>query len=179
MLNYLISIFPALILYGIIVALSFLKLGTNIVQRFWKSKSWTNHTSRTMDFCELLKFYSCFIPSTMALALVLYFYNVNYIQCPTTFYKYQFKYCECDLVERNYHIQDQPSEFELNNFCNERYNTENIFYLNTTILFSQYLPETYNAGQKGINNQTFFMQMVNNVELPLSYFRPLCDDDIW
>ena len=98
MWNDLTLIFPALILYGIIVALSFLKLGTNIVQRFWKSKSWTNLTSRSMDFWELLKFHLCFIPSTMALALVLYFYNVNYIQCPTTFYKYQFKYCECDLV---------------------------------------------------------------------------------
>ena len=149
MLNDLTSIFAALILYGIIVALSFLKLGTNIVQRFWKSKSWTNLTSRSMDFWELLKFHLCFIPSTMALALVLYFYNVNYIQCPTTFYKYQFEHCECDLVERHYHIQDQPSEFELNNFCNDRYNTGNIFYLNTSILFSQYLPRTYNANQKG------------------------------
>ena len=149
MLNDLSSIFAALILYGIIVALSFLKLGTNIVQRFWKSKSWTNLTSRSMDFWELLKFHLCFIPSTMALALVLYFYNVNYIQCPTTFYKYQFKYCECELVERNYHIQDQPSELELNSFCNDRYDTENIFYLNTSILFSQYLPKTYNVDQKG------------------------------
>ena len=146
-LNDLTFIFTAIFLYGIIVALNFLKLAVNFVQRLWKSKS-----SRLMDFWELLKFHLCFIPSTMTMALVLYFFNVNYIQCPTTFHQYQFQYCECDLVERNYIIQYQPSDFQLNKLCNDRYHTENIFYLSTSILFSQNLPRTYNPEQKGIES---------------------------
>ena len=134
-------------LYGIIVFLDILRLVAMYIQRIWKSKTNANPESRHMNFWELLKFNLCFIPSMMVLALVLYFYNVNYIQCPTTFYKYQFNYCECDLVERDY--SNQPSEFQLNSFCNDRYHTENIFYLSTSILFSRYLPR-YNSDQTGI-----------------------------
>ena len=136
-------------LYGIIVFLDILRLVAMYIQRIWKSKTNANPESRYMNFWELLKFNLCFIPSMMVLALVLYFYNVNYFQCPTTFYKYQFEHCECDLVERNYPIQDQPSEFELNSYCNDRYHTVNVLYLNTSILFSQHLPRKYNAAQIG------------------------------
>ena len=71
----------------------------------------------------------------MIMLLTFYFYNRNRIQCPLTFYKYQFRFCECDLLEKEFHEFFDIPEYDLNNLCKSRYEND-ILYVDSPVHFS-------------------------------------------
>ena len=99
-----------------------------------------------MPFLQWIKFFVCFLPSMILMMLTLYLHNQNQVQCPRTFFKYQLSFCECDLIEREFHKEQRTPEWELNELCNTRYATESVLYLDTNILFSVNLPSNNYEG---------------------------------
>ena len=152
----LLSSFSALILLGGIIALNILKLGYDLLKVSsvfpWKSKSSQiqHSVKRRMQFLEWIQFFVCFLPSMILMMLTLYLHNQNQVQCPRTFFKYQLSFCECDLIEREFHKEQRTPEWELNELCNTRYATESVLYLDTNILFSVNLPSNNYEGNTGI-----------------------------
>ena len=92
-----------------------------------------------MSFWEIFNFFFCFIPAFAMMTLVLSLYYTNQVHCPNTFPQYQWRLCECDLLELPHHTLHRTPEYELNTLCNSRYGTD-AQYVDTTVLFSQYLP---------------------------------------
>ena len=125
--------FTAYILYGCLVVLNTIKLARDFL------------TSRRLsfkigflDFWELFKFLICFVSSFTTMFLSFYFYTRNRSHCPLTFPRYQFRFCECDLLERDFHKFFDIPDYELNRLCVSRYDTD-ILYVNSTIQFSNYM----------------------------------------
>ena len=93
--------------------------------------------------------------------LTFYFYTRNRSHCPLTFPRYQFRFCECDLLERDFHKFFNIPEYELNRLCVSRYDTD-ILYVNSTIQFSNYMQTGNNDKGTGtcmglsINSGHFF-----------------------
>ena len=84
---------------------------------------------------EVLKFLVCFMASFMIMLVTVYFYARNRIQCPLTFHKYQFRFCECDLLEKEFHKFFDIPEYDLNNLCKSRYDND-IHYVDSPVQFS-------------------------------------------
>ena len=103
-----------------------------------------------MQFLEWIQFFVCFLPSMILMMLTLYLHNQNQVQCPRTFFKYQLSFCECDLIEREFHKEQRTPEWELNELCNTRYATESVLYLDTNVLFSVNLPSNNYEGNPGM-----------------------------
>ena len=59
--------------------------------------------------------------------------------CPLTFPKYQFRFCECDLLERDFHKFFSIPKYELNRLCVEHLNNPDILYVDSAIQFSNYM----------------------------------------
>ena len=130
------------------MVINFLKVAADYVS-IWIFKK-GSLCKLTMTFREWVFFFLCFIPSFITLGNILYYYNSNQFQCPRTFSKYQFQFCECDLIERKFHIEHQTSDYEMNSLCNRRYGT-NVMYVNSSILFTQFLPKTLPSGASGMS----------------------------
>ena len=92
-----------------------------------------------MSFWEIFNIFFCFIPAFATMTLVLSLYYTNQAHCPNTFPQYQWRWCECDLLELPHHRLHRTPEYELNTLCNSRYGTD-AQYVESTVLFSQYLP---------------------------------------
>ena len=105
-------------------------------------------TTNNMNFWEIFKFFSCFIPAFATMSLVLSLYYTNQVHCPNTFPQYQWGFCECDLLELPHHKLHRTPEYELNTLCNSRYGTDTQ-YVDTAVLFSQYLPRHNQSSHKG------------------------------
>lgn len=150
-------VFQAYILLGLIVAANILKLAMAILGNkiYQTSKIKPSQTNGEMSFWEWSKFFVCFVPSFMAMLFTFYLYTENKVQCPMTFYKYQSRFCECDLLERQFHKEQETSEYDLNMLCNTRYGTDAI-YVETSVLFSKYLPSRSKLSTAKIGRKYFF-----------------------
>ena len=134
--------FIAYILFGCLVVINIIKLGKEFVtsrRRFLSRKFGQLH------FLELFKFLVCFVASFMAMLFIFYIYIRNRAQCPLTFHKYQFRFCECDLLERKFHKIYIP-EYELNRLCVSRYEDllkfNDVLYVDSSVQFSNYMQTT-------------------------------------
>ena len=130
------------------MVINFLKVAADYVN-IWIFKKSSSYCL-TLTFWEWVTFFLCVIPTLITLGNILYYYNSNLIKCPRTFGKYQFQFCECDLIERKFHIEHQTSDYEMNSLCNTRYGTD-VMYVNSSILFTQYLPKTLLSGAPGMS----------------------------
>ena len=96
------------------------------------------------NFLEHFKFLICFVASFAIFLLTFYFYTTNRAQCPLTFPKYQFRFCECDLLERDFHQFFNIPEYELNKLCVNHLDNPDILYVDTEIQFSNYMQSRNN-----------------------------------
>ena len=156
--DIIIFILKAYILLGLIVAANIIKLSMamlGINKIYQTSKIKPSQTHGEMSFWEWFKFFACFVPSFMAMLFTFYLYTANKVQCPMTFYKYQSRFCECDLLERQFHKEQETSEYDLNMLCNTRYGTDAI-YVETSVLFSKYLPSSSKLSTAKKGRKDFF-----------------------
>ena len=78
--------------------------------------------------------------------------------CPLTFPEYQFRFCECDLLERDFHKFFSIPKYELNRLCVEHLNNPDILYVDSAIQFSNYMKTRNNdKGTKkgGVNQKSY------------------------
>ena len=120
--------FPAYLLFGCLIVL-------NIIRIFQHSYIMNRGQ---INFMEVFKFLVCFAASFMIMLSTFYFYTTNKAQCPITFPKYQFKFCECDFLEKDFHKFFNIPEYDLNNLCITRYDN-NILYVDSPVQFSSYM----------------------------------------
>ena len=143
----------AYILYGFLVVLNIIKLGREL----WSSRKFSFPLIGQMDFLEHFKFLICFLASFAIFSLTFYFYTINRARCPLTFPKYQYRFCECDLLERDFHKFYNIPEYELNRLCVSRYNNTDTQphdydydYMDSAILFSDYMQTRNTDKGKGL-----------------------------
>ena len=92
-----------------------------------------------LNFMETFKCLICFVISSTIFLLTFYFYTINRARCPLTFPKYQFRFCECDLLERDFHKFLNIPEYELNRLCVNHLDNPDILYVDSVIQFSNYM----------------------------------------
>ena len=112
--------------------------GCLIVLNIIKIFKFSNVNRGQINFMEVFKFLVCFAASFMIMLSTFYFYTINKAQCPITFPKYQFKFCECDFLEKDFHKFFNIPEYDLNNLCITRYDN-NILYVDSPVQFSNYM----------------------------------------
>ena len=131
----------AYILYGCLVVLNAIKLARDLL-----TSRRLSFKIRLLDFWELFKFLICFVSSFTTMFLTFYFYTRNRSHCPLTFPRYQFRFCECDLLERDFHKFFNIPEYELNRLCVSRYEDllkfNDVLYVDSSVQFSNYMQTT-------------------------------------
>ena len=100
-----------------------------------------------LNFMETFKCLICFVISSTIFLLTFYFYTINRARCPLTFPKYQFRFCECDLLERDFHKSLNISEYELNRLCVFRYDNDYV-YVDSAVQFSKNMQSINNHKSK-------------------------------
>ena len=128
-------IVTAYILYGCLVVLNIIKLA----RQFLTSRMFSFSNIGELNFMETFKCLICFLASFAIFLLTIYFYTINRTRCPLTFPNYQFRFCECDLLERDFHKFLNIPEYELNRFCVNHLDNSDILYVDSAIKFSQYM----------------------------------------
>ena len=144
----------AYIFYGCLVILNIIKLSREL----WTSRKFSFPKIRQLYFRETFKLLICFIASFAIFLMTFYFYIINRAQCPLTFPKYQFRFCECDLLERDFHKFFYIPEYELNRLCVSRYNNTDMqhydyLYVDSEILFSDYMQTKNNDKGTGMGHK--------------------------
>ena len=89
-----------------------------------------------LNFIETSKCLLCFVASFATFLLTFYFYTANRARCPLTFPNYQFRFCECDLIERDFHKFLNIPEYALNRLCVSRYDNDYV-YVDSSVQFSK------------------------------------------
>ena len=125
----------AYILYGCLAVLNIIKVAREVLT----SKRFSYPNTGHLNFLELFKFLTCLVPGFAIMLLTFYFYTRNWAQCPLSFPKYQFRFCECDLLERDFHKFFDISEYELNRFCVIHRDNPDILYVDSAVKFSHYM----------------------------------------
>ena len=117
---------------------------------FLNSRRFSFPLIRQLDFFEHFKFLICFTASFAIFLLTFYFYTRNIARCPLTFPNYQYRFCECDLLERDFHKFLNIPEYELNRLCVDHLDNPDILYVDTVIQFSNYMQTRNSDKGKGI-----------------------------
>ena len=136
----------AYIFYGCLVVLNIIKLA----RVFLNSRRFSFPLIRQLDFFEHFKFLICFTASFAIFLLTFYFYTRNIARCPLTFPNYQYRFCECDLLERDFHKFLNIPEYELNRLCVDHLDNPDILYVDTVIQFSKYMQTRNTDKGKGM-----------------------------
>ena len=150
-----------------------------LARELWTSIRFSFPIIGHLDFLEHFKFLTCFVSSFTIFLSTFYFYTINKLQCPLTFPKYQFRFCECDLLERDFHNFFYISEFELNRLCVSRYNDTDIqhydyLYVDSEIMFSDYMQTKSNDKGTGMS----WVTNMNRFSIKI-IFRSPSNDNIW
>ena len=110
-----------------------------LAREFLSSRMFSSRIIGHLNFLEHFKYLICFVASFAIFLLTFYFYSRNRAQCPLTFPKYQFRFCECDLLERDFHQFFNIPEYELNKRCVNHLDNPDILYVDSAIQFSKYM----------------------------------------
>ena len=140
-----------------------------LVRDFFTSR---NKKNEQLNFLELFIFFVCFVPSFMTILLTFYMYTANRVQCPVTFPKYQFRFCECDLLERDFHKFLYIPEYELNRLCVSRYDND-VLYVDSAIQFSNYMQTRNNHKGRGKGLHIHYIHIHCMITTSLDSFRIL------
>ena len=109
-----------------------------LARQYLTSRMFSFSNIGQLNFMETFKCIICLLVSFAIFLLIFYFYTENRARCPLTFPKYQFRFCECDLLERDFHKFYIP-EYELNRFCVNHLDNPDILYVDSAIQFSNYM----------------------------------------
>ena len=110
-----------------------------VARQFLTSRMFSPSNIGQLNFIETSKCLICFVASFATFLLTFYFYTINRARCPLTFPNYQFRFCECDLLERDFHKLLNIPEYELNRFCANHLDNPDILYVDSAIQFSNYM----------------------------------------
>ena len=115
-----------------------------LARKFLPSRMFSFSNIGQLKFMDTFKCLICFLASFAIFLLTIYFYTANSAQCPLTFPKYQFRFCECDLLERDFHKFLNIHDYELNRLCVNHLNNPDALYVDSQIQFSKYMQTTNN-----------------------------------
>ena len=110
-----------------------------LARELWTSRRFSSPVFGQLSFLELLIFLICFASSFAIFLLTFYFYTANRARCPLTFPNYQYRFCECDLLERDFHKFLNIPEYELNRLCVDHLDNPDTLYVDTVVQFSKYM----------------------------------------
>ena len=120
-----------------------------LARQFLTSRMFSFSNIGQLNFMETSKCLICFLVSFATFLPTFYFYTINRARCPLTFPKYQIRFCECDLLERDFHKSLIISEYELNRLCVSRYDNDYV-YVDSAVQFAKNMQSRNNdKGEMG------------------------------